>query len=502
MTGAFTNVGPAMVAAVVFLLLVTWCFSHRRVDQSLAALGLYLGLLDGYLKLSTGSPVITLARDVLVAAIAGGALLRAMNSHKQLPLPPIGGLVLAFSAVAFIELFNPDAPDLIVGAAGVRQHLEFVPLFFLGFAFMRRESQVQKLLFILLLCAAAGGVVSYIQSTLTPQDFARWGPGYSERILGTGAFAGAPRVAFGEAGAQSVRPFGLGSDLGGGAVAAALALPALIAMTIAAKREVRIWLVPLGMGIGLAIATSGTRAALVTVFVSMMAFGLLAAASRNALRVIAGLAIGAILVYGAFEYLGPGNTTAKRAQSITPTRVLTTFSRERGSSVKKLGEYMSNHPLGLGVGTVGPASGALSDRPIAAQVLNTETQWNFLVLEVGIVGLALFVAINLRLMALALTRIRRIADLTMRLQLAALAAPLFGLVVAGFSGPTSASVPPAPYFWFVAGVLSYWLVTAYRQAPVEDTGAWAPAGSGSTPRKQAPIRERETVLCSSDARPR
>ncbi len=105
-------------------------------------------------------------------------------------------------------------------------------------------------------------------------------------------------------------------------------------------------------------------------------------------------------------------------------------------------------------------------------------------------------------MALALTRIRRIDDLTMRLQLAALAAPLFGLVVAGFSGPTSASVPPAPYFWFVAGVLSYWLVTAYRQAPVEDTGAWAPAGSGSTPRKQAPIRERETVLCSSDARPR
>ncbi len=198
MTGAFTNVGPAMVAAVVFLLLVTWCFSHRRVDQSLAALGLYLGLLDGYLKLSTGSPVITLARDVLVAAIAGGALLRAMNSHKQLPLPPIGGLVLAFSAVAFIELFNPDAPDLIVGAAGVRQHLEFVPLFFLGFAFMRRESQVQKLLFILLLCAAAGGVVSYIQSTLTPEQFAQWGPGYSERILGTGAFAGAPRVAFGD----------------------------------------------------------------------------------------------------------------------------------------------------------------------------------------------------------------------------------------------------------------------------------------------------------------
>jgi hypothetical protein len=74
----------------------------------------------------------------------------------------------------------------------------------------------------------------------------------------------------------------------------------------------------------------------------------------------------------------------------------------------------------------------------------------------------MFLALNLRLMALALTRIRRIHDPTVRLHLAALAAPLFGLVAAGFAGVTTASVPPAPYFWFVAGVLSYWLVTRLR----------------------------------------
>ena len=489
------GLGPAAVGAVAFLLVVAWCFTHRRVDRSLAALGLYLGLFDGYLKLKTGSPFMTLARDVLVAAIAAGALVRAMTSQQPLPLPPLGGLVLAFSAIVFIEVFNPQGPGLVFGLGGVRQHLEFVPLFFLGYAFMRREAQIEKLIFILVICAAAGGVVSYIQSTLSPQELADWGPGYSERILGTGAFEGAPRVTFDENGVpNAVRPFGLGSDLGAGAVAAALALPALIALMMAAKGMARAALLPLAIGIGLAIATSGTRAALIMVFVTMLAFGLIAAASRNGLRVMAGLAVIAVLVYGAFIVLGEDNSTTNRARTITPGNVLSTFSQERAGSVAKFGEYAVKYPFGLGVGTVGPAAGALSNRPISTQTLNTETQWNFLVIEVGLVGLGLFLALNFRLMALALRRIRRLSDLTMRLHLAALAAPLFGLIVAGFGGTTTATVPPAPYFWFVAGVLSYWLVT-HRSEPAESEPVRLAPVPRPAPRPSADVRE--PVLRSS-----
>ncbi|MDP1860080.1 MAG: hypothetical protein Q8K82_15500, partial [Gemmatimonadaceae bacterium] len=58
--------------------------------------------------------------------------------------------------------------------------------------------------------------------------------------------------------------------------------------------------------------------------------------------------------------------------------------------------------------------------------------------------------------------IRRIASQRLRWQLAALAAPMTGLLVQGFAGITTASVPAAPYFWFVAGILSYWLITRDR----------------------------------------
>lgn len=460
-SGRVSGHGSAALAAAAFVLVAAWCLTHRRVDHTLVALALYLGLLDGYVKLRTGSSTVTLARDVLVIAIAAGALLRSMQTRQRIFLPPLGGFVLAFSAVVLIELANPSARGLTASLAGVRPHLEFVPLFFLGYAFVRTESQIRKALFVLVFCAAVGGVVSYIQSTLTPEQLAGWGPGYRERILGTGVFSGAGRVA--SDGVNTVvRPFGLGSDAGSGAALAALALPGLAALLLAAKGRVRWAIAPLSIGVGLAVATSGSRAALVTVFVSIVAFGLIAAASKNALKAVVGIAIGVALIYAAFAQLGPDNASTERAQSITPTKALSTFNTERGDSVRAFGGLVTDHPLGVGLGTVGPASRVQPRAPEAGAALNAETEWNFLIVEVGIAGLVIYVTFLLRLMWLAVTRIRRVADPALRLFLAALAAPIFTMLIAGFSGPTTASVPSAPFLWLVSGVLAYWLVTGYR----------------------------------------
>jgi hypothetical protein len=400
-------------------------------------------------------------------------------------------LVLAFGAVVFVEIFNPLGRPPASALAGVRQHLEFVPLFFLGYAFVRHRSQLQGLLVILVICASVGGIFSYIQSTLTPEQFASWGPGYAERILGTGVFAEGPRVAYAGTGVERVRPFGLGSDLGAGAVIAAMGLPALVALMMGARGALRMAMFPLAIGIALAVATSGSRAALIVTFVSAMSFALLAAASKNAVRVIAGLAVGAILVYGAFDVLGPENDTARRAQSIAPTEILSTFSRERGASVLGFGQYAVQYPLGIGVGSVGPASFAFGSRSETSKTFDSETQWNFLLLETGLVGFALIIAINLRLMWISLTRIRRMRDWLLRLQLAALAAPLFALVAAGFAGPTTASSPQAPYFWLVAGTLSFWLITAYREPQTLLTEA--PSSHAPEPLPAPERRAREPV---------
>ena len=456
--GHLAGSGVAALGAAGFLFLAAWCLGHRRVDQTLAALGLYLGLLDGYIKLKTGNPAITLGRDVLVVAIATGALIRGAATQRSMPLPPLGGFVVAYTCVVLVELLNPEARGLAGSLAGVRQHLEFMPLFFLGYAFIRRESQLRALLLILVVCASAGGVVSYVQSTLTPQELASWGAGYRERVIGTGNFANAPRVAYELGGNIVVRPFGLGSDQGGGALAAALALPAFLALLLGAGGRFRLMMLAPAVGLALAVATSGSRAALITVFVSVLAFGLVAAASKQGLRVVIGLAIAAVLVYGAFAQLGSDNNTRERARSIAPSKALSTFSAERGSSVAKFGEYARRHPLGIGVGSVGPAT-TVGRRPDPTQDSNSETQWNFMILEVGLAGLAIYLAFTFRLLSVAVTRIRRTGGLALRLYLAALAAPLAAMLVAGFAAPTTTSVPTAPYLWLASGVLSYWLLT-------------------------------------------
>ena len=461
MTERGIGFGPVVLLGLAFFLLAAWCFSHRRVDRSLAVLALYLGLLDGYLKLRIGSPILSLGRDVLIIAISAGALLRTMSSRHSLPLPPLAGLVLAFAAIVLVELFNPRGPGFLQGLAGVRSHLEFVPLFFLGYAFVRRESQVRALVLILVVSAAVGGVVALFQSWLTPEELAQWGPGYRDRIYGAGALEGAGRVGFDAEGNPTVRPFGLGSEVGGAAAMAALALPGLLVLMINASTRRPMILGPLAIGIALAVVTSGSRAATIAVFFSAVAFGITAAVSKNALRAIAGLAVAAVLLYAVFQQVGPDNPAKNRTQSVTPDKVVTTFSQERASSVKLFGTYASKYPLGVGVGTMGSAA-SITGRPNVTG-LNGETLWNFLVLETGLAGLAVMLALIIRLLWLALTRIRRVADPVMRLYLAALAAPLFSLGISGFAGPTTVAVPFAPYLWLVAGILSYWLIAVPRK---------------------------------------
>lgn len=455
---------PTAVGVAWFVAVTGWCFAHRRVDHTLVALALYLGLLDGYLKLSTGSPVVTLARDVMVVAIAAGALVRSTSSGQRLSLPPLSGFVIAFAGIVVIELANPSARGgLETSLAGARQHLEFVPLFFLGYACVRTTSQIRVALLVLVVCASIGGVVSFVQSTLTPDQFAAWGPGYAERILGTGDFLGAARLST-ETGVSSVRAFGLGSDAGAGALLAALAIPAMIALLMVVRGRLRIAVAVLSVGVGLAVATSGSRASVITVFVSIAAFCLVAAASRNVLKAVAGVAVALGLIYGAYVQLGPDNPSARRAQSIAPDKALSTFSRERGNSVALFDDLARQFPLGAGLATGGPAAGF--KRAADTPELNTETQWNFLVLELGIAGVVVYLAFLARLLWLSLTRIRHIADATLRLYLAALSAPMFALLVAGFAGPVTTAAPSSPFLWLVAGILAFWLVTSYRELRV------------------------------------
>ena len=460
---------PLIVAGVlVGLALPIWLATTRRLGLALIILLLYLGLADGVIKLTTGSPVATLGRDVLLYAITIGALVRLLALRRPIVLPPLSGWVIAFSAVVLIQLVGPESNGLAHSVASLRQHLEFVPLFFLGYAMVQSGDRLRTFMWGLVVVAAINGLAGFIQIQLTPDQLSSWGPGYQALIHGTGDVSA--RLAFDTQGDFfGVRPFALGSDSGFGGILGMLAIPAVLALFSTTRRpSLLVVLSVLSVGVAAGVATSQARVAIVGSVIAALAYLALVVSTRRGLSTVlaVGLAgLATVVVISGVQNAAAGDAFA-RLDGITPDKVLQTTFDYRQDTFSLLPTYVREYPFGAGLGTVGPASATLSATD--AIELDGESQPSFLLIELGVIGAVVFIAFNLRLLLLAV-RCRRLKD-DLRPLMAAVGAPLFAIFATGFVGATSTSTPAAPYFWFAAGILAYWLAAPRRSRADDGAG--------------------------------
>jgi hypothetical protein len=447
---------------IPFLGIVAWMLATSRKALALAILLLYLGLLDGVLKLSVpaGNELPGLGRDALLYAVAIGMLVRTAVRREPLEVPPLTAWVVAWLAVVLVQLLNPDNWSTLHSVASVRQHLEFVPLFFIAYSIMRTKQRLRIFMILLLLVAAVNGAVSLVQFNMSPEQLANWGPGYSDLIEGGQQ---APRTAVNNEGEQRTRPMGLGSDMGFGGTLGAIAIPAAFALLIAGSAGWRRF-VPvaiLAAGALVAVATSQSRSNVVAAVVALIAFAALATASRQGMKVLAAVVVlGLVGVFTLGQIDGGG--AFDRYGSIAPNRLVDTTIDARDGTYNSIGQYLTAFPLGAGIGTVGPAAGVIDPPP--RKYLDAESQITFLIIEVGIPGLLVLLAFHFRLVGLVVSRIRKLPSGEVRLLLAGLAAPLFALLSLWIVGVNTTSTPNAPYLWFMAGTLSYWLCGPGRKA--------------------------------------
>ena len=441
------------IAVVTFLSVSAWMFFSERLALTLGVLTLYLGLADGYLKLRTGSQYATLARDVLLYAICLGLLARAFVRREEMRLPPYAGMLLVYVLLVLVQLANPGGGGLGRDLASLRPHLEFVPLFFLAYLAVRTKRQLRATLVLLVVIGAANGIVSFVQFSMTPDQLSSWGPGYASRIEGDNVISG--RVFYDNSGAGHVRPFGLQDDSGQGGFVALLALPAALALVSLGRGRWRWLAVLLAFPIIVGIATSQGRTVIIGAVVTLMAYLAMTVVARRLLPTLAAIAVIAVPLVAATSLAGgPGGSGAfDRVAQIAPSNLAESVTEQRGSSIVLAPTYAAAFPLGAGLGSVGPAAG-VGQRP---SELNGETEFNFLVLELGVVGAGAFLFFMGALIHRTFRRLRIIGDPDLRPMLAALGAPLVGMVVMFFSTPVTAGSPGAPYFWAIAGVLAYWL---------------------------------------------
>jgi hypothetical protein len=446
------------LAAAGVLSVGGWMLVTERYEWSLAVLMLYIGLLDGFLKLKTGSDSATLGRDLLLYAIAAGALIRGAVRGQPIPLPPLKAWVFLWLIVVLVQVFNPEAGTFYHSVASLRQHIEWVPLFFISYMVIRDRKSLRRFLLLLLAVAAVNGMVGLVQFNLTPEQLADWGPGYAEAINGEGGISG--RTFEDNQGNERPRPFGLGGDSSFGGMIALIAVGAGLALlSLSKRRGVRIITGILAAWVVIAIATSDARVAVLGSVICILAFAGLTVTSRAGLRTVLGIAVAIAVAMGAISVLSSNSSEGSfdRYDTISnPAKAVNTAFSYKSTTWAVIPTYLEKYPLGAGLGSGGPAS-TLPGGNEKHGKLNAETQPTFTLIEVGIPGLIVIVGFEFSLLFMCVTRIRRIRDRELRILLTGLAAPLFALVSTWVVGVSTATSPAAPYLWFSAGVLAYWL---------------------------------------------
>jgi O-antigen ligase len=248
-----------------------------------------------------------------------------------------------------------------------------------------------------------------------------------------------------------------------------LALAGVLALLATGALNRRLVAPLLCLGAVLEIATSLQRTQILGSVAVLIGFALLCLnAPRRPLRpLVALLAVVAMaFALGAVLVSVEGKGTFSRYLSITPSSTGARTTSYREKTLLQIPKDVATAPFGVGLATVGAAAGfgEAAHVEIEGQGASAESQYNFITLELGLPGLLLWIALSVKLIVLGVRRLRRIIDSELRIELAAVLATLIAFTLMGLAGPTMASVPFGPYFWFAAGILAYWFAGPGRTA--------------------------------------
>jgi hypothetical protein len=86
------------------------------------------------------------AKDALAAAVYVAFLAARVRSGEPRPRVGFLGPLLAFVGWGLVQVFNPESPSLVYGLLGLRMYFFYIPLLFVGYAFLRDERDLRRFL--------------------------------------------------------------------------------------------------------------------------------------------------------------------------------------------------------------------------------------------------------------------------------------------------------------------------------------------------------------------
>jgi hypothetical protein len=108
------------------------------------------------------------AKDVLAGLIYVSLYLAIRNRRDRWLRPPFLFALSFFFWFAFLQIFNPYSPNFLYGALGLKVYFFYVPLVFVGYALVRTERDLWRLLIVVMLLVAAVSGLGIIQAIAGP----------------------------------------------------------------------------------------------------------------------------------------------------------------------------------------------------------------------------------------------------------------------------------------------------------------------------------------------
>jgi hypothetical protein len=437
--GSIIVVAGLLALAVVALTLADWTIG--------VPLLLLVGAVDGFLKHYSASPVTFILKDALLALVLLGLLIQlALDRTRREPdVRWRGALVwVCYTSFMLTQVLHPAGS--FMGAIGAfRAHTMFAILFVIGAIYFRKRERLGRTAdLVIVICAicALGALAQHAMG-------ARWlalSPGFAKASLHYTSFPSAAARAAGSGDDAVFRMYGTLVDpasLGLAGAYGVLFAVAGIARLRGVARLLAFGAIPL---CGTALLLSQARAAMGGLLLGLALLTVLMFVRRSTrgyaiagiLMIVAAIPAGLILTHGSVADRVFAKDEVAYAQS------------SRDESREEVLNGLLTRPFGHGLGATG-AGGALRDDGTLA----VDNVFFANLYETGLVGLALFLTVQITFLTLSIRAALRARDLAAQTAFAGIAAGQLALIVScWFSQGAFDYAPLGQCFWLLTGAVA------------------------------------------------
>ncbi|MCC5612916.1 hypothetical protein LC612_41080 [Nostoc sp. CHAB 5834] len=473
--GSIVAKTPFTYASLAVMVIAIFGFALVNTWNAILLFLVYLALEGMYKYTSSFSPLVYIIAPLLSVSIfiAWRIRTRAEAEHKEktevvgspvnaLPfrstprnneigLPKIAPLIFGLIALSFLQVANPEVPDLISAFNGaVVWYLGPISFFFIAYYSLSSRKEVIAFVYTLL-------VTGFVVSAYAVFQFNMGKPWVDAHVPGMSNMAAFDyRVGSGdEMEVGSYRPPSTASIAGGYIVSSAMAM--LTALCVGTMPRIAVWKrVPSLLSLSvltMGIVVSGVRQTvlnLVVVIPVLLSFSV--RRFEDAIRLYFMMfMVGSLLLvsFAVADIAGEGKFS-KRYGSVLTGNPLESYASNRGGALIQTFEQITLRPFGIGIrrGTMGQQVQVRGQG--LGRLNNRETQWNCIHLDLGVFAVFLLAGCFGVALYQGGVIVQRLQDPNLRY----LAAVMYTIILFTFIASLGSPILQSNYvFWSACGIL-------------------------------------------------